>query len=96
MSMFDYVHFDGKVYQTKDLEMEMHRFLIEDGQLLKRTYANPPERRVFIGNYPVDFTGYLYLCLDGSHPPDVNIFFKMRFEDGRAVGPLETSHMDDG
>ena len=35
MGLFDEVHYDGKVYQTKDFDCLMMRFYIEDGRLLK-------------------------------------------------------------
>ena len=36
MGMFDDVKYDGRDFQTKDFECEMHQYRIEGGRLLRR------------------------------------------------------------
>ena len=35
MGMFDHIHYNGRVFQTKDFDCTMHRFYIENGRLLE-------------------------------------------------------------
>jgi len=35
MGMFDNIHYNGEIYQTKDFDCQMARYFIEDGKLLK-------------------------------------------------------------
>lgn len=59
MGMFDEIHYNGKLYQTKDFDCEMRDYWIENGRLIKsigRYESVPMEERPYPGD------GFMSIC----------------------------------
>jgi hypothetical protein len=87
--MFDEVHWQGRVWQTKEFECMMTTFHIRDGRLIQELYDYSEERGSFVsGEVDTNFHGVIELCdwapgdarsINGGRELEI---FELKFTDG--------------
>ncbi len=96
MGMFDNVHYNGEVLQTKDFDCEMRDYFIENGRLLKDIghYVDVPKHERPYPNEPDDSFLSMAGCIRwiSEKKEDMNFHgilgtggFDFKFTDGQLI-----------